>query len=88
MRKIIILILIFLIGLTIGLLLNRFSLTGKAAEGLDEDYTYTRAICDKNNSCIDVLIVCSNGKVSKLEPSSNLIKLESDWEDNRSRELC
>jgi len=48
---------------------------------------WTKAICDDNHFCIDVLITCENGKVVALKPMMNGTQFSDDWEDPRSDEL-
>lgn len=48
---------------------------------------WTKAICDNNNFCIDVLITCENGKVVALMPIMNGTRFSGGWEDPRPEEL-
>ena len=57
------------------------------------NYSWTTAICNDKNECIDVHVVCRNGKVESLEPVSELVKYGEDWKDPRiesnfSKKLC
>ena len=74
-----------LVGIIIGLSINNFLPTGQAISNPNE-YSYTTAICNNNNECIDVLVKCHNGEVTSLEPTSKLIKLNNDWQDPREQE--
>ena len=49
------------------------------------NYTYTTAICNSGNSCIDVKIECSNGEVVNMEPISDLRFFGDDWKDEREK---
>jgi len=78
------------IGLVVGILFNNFVLTGEVVEGVEEGRSsYTRAICDSNKKCIDVLVRCDSGKVVDIEPVSDLKEFGSleDFELNRG-EFC
>lgn len=53
------------------------------------NYSYTKAICNSKNNCIDVLIECKDGKVTYIEPLSDIVKLHENWKDDREdKELC
>ena len=77
-------ILILIFGIFIGMKVNNAGITGKAVE-LGE-YSYTKAICNAKNECIDVLVNCENGEAVKIEPISELKKFDEDWEDFREEE--
>jgi hypothetical protein len=64
----------FIAGVLVGLLANNFVFTGKAVDETLEarSYTHTKAICNSNKECIDVLISCEKGKVKNIEPVSEL----------------
>lgn len=89
-KKVVLLIaLVFVVGLVVGLLLDRFVFTGEVVS-VGRDYSYTTAICGADNECVDVLVDCSHGGVVGLEPVSDLIDFGEDWEDFRdsSAEFC
>ena len=87
-KKIILVAVLIILAFLAGLFLDRFVLTGQAVQG--EKYTWTTAICNSQNECIDVLVECENGNVVSIEPVSDLKKFEDDWEDIRGGvgELC
>jgi len=64
-------------------------LTGRAIEN---QYVYTKAICDENNFCQDYEISCSNGEVVKMTPVTGaFIQHSPDWQDprkNKSEIVC
>ncbi len=74
----------FLIGLLIGNVLIDGGITGNIViNQLDNNYTWTSAICD-GNKCVDVLIACENGSVKGLTPISGFVEFDVEWEDPRS----
>lgn len=77
---------VFILGVTLGLLSTSPALTGKAA-GQDSFYTHTTAICNPEKECIDVVVTCKNGEVTKLEPVSDLIKFGQNWQDPRKSDI-
>lgn len=64
--------------------ISGFSVTGKVVAENDENYSRTRAICNENNQCIDVLIKCENGKVLDIIPVSPTRYYPADWKDPRN----
>lgn len=89
-RKTIIFILIVIMAFLLGLFLSNMVFTGKTITEDEqknlEEYTWTKAICNSKNECIDVLITCENNQVKKIEPISKLMKIENL--DYNSGELC
>jgi hypothetical protein len=59
------------------------TLTGQVIS--ENVYTYTTAICNDKNECIDVLVECENGDVISLTPTSNLLDLGKGFEDFRDK---
>ena len=59
-------------------------LTGEVVS-VENSYSWTRALCNSDSECVDVVISCSNGEVEGIEfigdvkDYSNL----SDWTDPR-----
>jgi len=91
-RIILLLVLLLVLAIGGGLYATYFlsAVTGKAVistekETLLKDYSYTTAICNSDNECIDIIITCKNNSVSKIEPSSDLLKLPEDWQDIRQK---
>ena len=89
-KKTIIVIVLIILAFLAGLSFDRFVLTGQTIVEIEEDYTWTTAICNSQNECIDVLVECENGDVKGLEPVSDLKKFDENWEDIRGEtgELC
>jgi hypothetical protein len=90
---VVLLVSLFFLGITSG----KFVLTGRAVEeqgdkpkGL-ENYSWTKAICNKNNECVDVLITCERGEVASIEMVSKVVEHPPEWSDSRgnlSEKLC
>ena len=91
--NLIIIILLIVLAFVFGFLFNNFitngNLTGKVIQ--EDKYSWTKAICNQNNECVDVLIYCENSNVAKIEPSSDyIVKHSENWTDprNDSEKLC
>ena len=61
--------------------------TGKAVSNTelnaDKIYSHTRAICNLHNECLDVIIYCEDGRVTDIEPISDIVQQELNWSDPR-----
>jgi len=91
--KIFLIALLILLAFISGLLLQKFVLTGSAVADInnisDNEYSWTRAICNDNNDCLDILISCKNGNVIDIKPASDFVRYPLQWEDLREEEnLC
>ena len=58
-----------------------------------EKYSYTKAICDKNNYCQDNLITCEFHKLKSIEPITGATtQFDKGWKDPRPKkqikQLC
>ena len=91
-HKRLIVILFVLLALIVGFAIGKISLTGEVVkEQVDKRYTWTTAICDYENKCLDVLISCDNGNVVGITPVSDYITHNTSWQDpriNLSKEYC
>ena len=74
-------IIILIFGLS--LLLYQQTITGESVK--EYDYSFTKAICDKD-SCQDYEIVCENGSVLSTSPITEKISHTENWEDPRTEE--
>lgn len=63
---------LIMISFFAGFYFYKMSLTGKTVS--EEKTSWTKAICDEENRCIDVKIYCYGNRVEKIEPSSELIE--------------
>jgi len=94
-RKLIVIIaLLIALSFLVGFFVNKISFTGRVIQEQQlapEQYYWTKAICNPNNECIDVKVVCENGIAKSVEPVSQIIQHNADWQDprgNLSEELC
>lgn len=84
MKTLYLIALSFVLGFLLGFaIFFRPAITGLAIES--KEYSYTTAICNQENKCIDVLIKCESGNVISLTPVSNLVDLGPDFEDFREK---
>ena len=62
-----------LIGCSLGLgfLAGGGYLTGNVVDNFSDHYSYTTAICDLEDLCVDVLVECGDGQVIRLKLASN-----------------
>jgi hypothetical protein len=62
-------------------------LTGKTIQNLPpNDYTYTRAICNKTNFCQDNIIACKGNELISITPIINAtIQHSENWKDPRNK---
>jgi len=49
--------------------------------------TWTKAICNGENYCLDVQITCSEGEVIDIKPTDEGSHFPEDWEDPRPEEI-
>ena len=82
-----------ILAFLLGVFVNAIAFTANAVK-IDEfrnQYTYTKAICNNEKKCIDVLIECKDGEIVKMQPVSDLTSFDDDWEDprdNPNEKLC
>ena len=82
-------VLVIVLVFTLGVFFDSIVLTGSVVEVVGMDYSWTSAICDEENNCLDVLIECSGGNVVGIVPVSGFIDHPSDWIDPRDiKEYC
>jgi len=82
---IIIVLLILIITFTFLPTLITTTLTGQTIiEDKLNEYTYTKAICDKNNYCRDNEIICKGNQTVSVTPITGaVVQFDEDWEDPR-----
>lgn len=85
MKKILLYLAIIFLVTTSAFLLIMYNsqITGEVI--LDE-FSYTRAICNKSNYCEDYIVECKNQEVSSLTPTGNAVWHEPSWKDPRDKE--
>ena len=74
---------LIVIAFVFGLLASKFVFTGNAVKDVSANYTWTKAICDRDNNCIDVEISCENGNVVKVVPVTGIVDHPKNWSDPR-----
>ena len=93
-RVVFVIIVLMVLSFLMGFFINKLLFTGQVIQEQEikpDFYSWTKAICNSNNECIDVNIVCENGIVKSVEPASQIIQHNSDWVDprgNLSEQLC
>jgi len=87
MNKNILLVILIIVVFIIGMLIGKYAfsvdstVTGNVVS--DNVYSWTTAICDDENRCIDVLIECENGNVKNMKPVGNVNEYSDNWTDRR-----
>jgi len=56
-------------------------------ESYESISTRTKAICNEDNYCVDVLITCNGSKVVDIKPVDGGVYFTEDWEDPRPIEV-
>jgi hypothetical protein len=84
MRKAVVILIIgvFILGIALGLLINKIVITGNVVKS-SGNYSWTTAICNSDGKCIDVHIACVDGVVNDIEPISDLV-WTGNWSDYRN----
>ena len=49
--------------------------------------TWTKAICNEDNYCLDVQITCGENRVIDIKPTGQAAYFPEDWEDHRPIEM-
>lgn len=44
---------------------------------------FTKAICNEDNYCVDVLVECENGEIKNITPAIKGIQFPKEWRDPR-----
>ncbi len=90
MRKDIRIVIYFLIIIFIATLafwaFRLLSITGNTVISLENNYTYTKAICNKTGYCEDYEISCVGGSVRGVTSTGFSIQTGKDWKDPRDNE--
>jgi hypothetical protein len=59
-----------------------FNFTGNAVLN-QEEYSWTKAVCNSDNECIDLVIHCKNSRVIRIEPIFYKVSHPANWSDFR-----
>ncbi len=86
-------VLIFVSGVLVGKFLFDFqgNVTGNViSENENNSYSWTTAVCNEKNECVDVIIKCDKGNVIEITPASELKNFDGNWSDRRNekKEYC
>ena len=78
---------LFALGFVLGFYFRDINLTGNTI--IEENYTWTKAICN-GNKCIDIVVYCEQGNVVKVEPISDVKEFDANWSGNllNNSKLC
>jgi len=88
MKKRAILILILALFLLISFVVLVVSQIFISQNYFPYDSSFTKAICDKENSCQDYKIFCKEKRAVSISPITGaVIQFSKDWEDPRSEEI-
>jgi hypothetical protein len=68
-------------------LTGNVTMTGGAIQEVEDNYSWTKAICNEGK-CIDVLIECKNGNVVSLRPMSDLGDIGTTIAEVNNSQLC
>ena len=89
-KTITILVILIVILSTVILFLSVNSLiTGRVIEerNLNNDFSYTKAICDESNYCQDNIIRCNGNKLISITPITGAaVQFPPNWQDPRNQE--
>ena len=78
--------LIIIISFSLGFIISKVNINGNLIfenNKFEFDYSWTKAICDDNNYCLDIEIYCKDGKVVDLIPISIVVGHYEGWNDIR-----
>ena len=91
LRYIIITIIIILSIITTTFIITNPGLTGRTVDEELNIYSYTKALCNKNNFCEDYEIKCNGNEVTSVNLITGaFVKHPDNWEDPRDNpnDLC
>lgn len=49
--------------------------------------TWTKAVCNEKNYCLDIQITCSENEVFNIQPTGELARFPENWVDPRPIEI-
>jgi hypothetical protein len=56
-------------------------------ESINDKLIWVKAICNKDNYCIDVKITCDGGELIDIEPIPDGVYFSSGWKDPRPEDF-
>ena len=86
--KIILIIVLLALAFCGGFFVQKIAFTGQTitetnTNSITSQYSWTTAICNASNECIDIHVECDGGKILSLKPMSGLMHWDSNWSDPR-----
>lgn len=76
-----------LLVVLIGFLVFHFSTQTITGEVISQNnYSYTKALCDDNNFCEDYVIECKGEEVESIFPTGFTVQHSQSWQDPRTQE--
>jgi len=91
LSKIIIIIIAIILTLIIFTFIFKNQITGSTIQDFNDSYTYTKAICNNSNYCIESEITCENNSVVNVKPLTKDAQFSENWTDPRPKDqeqLC
>jgi hypothetical protein len=90
MRKIILFGVLIASSILLGFILGRGGLTGRVIEDFPENFSYTFALCNEEESCVDVFVECDGKVVSSISFVSDFLDFSNSSLElpKRREELC
>lgn len=87
MKKLLTSLIIILIILAVAISFVSIKLISSSEQKMSKTYSYTKAICNKDNFCQDTVIVCDNDKIVSAYPITGAaVRFPQDWKDPRTAE--
>ena len=88
MNKFIVIIAALIIAsLALIILFAQNDITGATVEDFEDQYSFTKAICNESHYCQDYEVTCrGNETISKTPISGSVVQFYGNWEDYRDTE--
>ncbi len=80
----------FIVGYSLNIHSSNLSGNVVGNDDFTNKYSWTKALCDKNKTCLDVYIECAGNRVMNVTPITGLITFDESWVDKTDKEqgLC
>jgi len=79
---------IFLLSILVGIVLIFIIVNAvKTEKKVVPTSTWTKAICNEENYCLDVQITCEDNRVIDIKPTGEGAYFPMDWKDHRPVEM-